>query len=137
MNPQFHLDQDVNKLVKQYLNAHYADDVAKTAAELGLSRASDGHHLLVAAQANRIFVTHNGKDFITIQDAWVRWSAAWGVTPTHAGILIISQAWLPPQAAWEIGQFLGDRVSLPNAIYGYDSDPTVQRWVQNPVYKRR
>jgi hypothetical protein len=92
MNPQFHLDQDVNKQIKQYLNAHYTDDVAKTAAELGLHMASDGHHLLLAAQASRIFVTHNGKDFIMLQDAWVRWSAAWRMQSTHAGILIIPQA---------------------------------------------
>lgn len=136
MTPQFHLDQDVDKRLKEHLNAHYSDDVAKTAAELGLHRAPDGHPLLMAAQAGRIFVTHNGKDFITMQDAWVRWSGAWGVTPMHAGILIIPQVWTPLYAAREIAQFLGDRVSLPNEIDAYDADPNVQRWVRDPVAKR-
>ncbi len=138
MNPTFHLDQDVGRKLKDHLNAHYSDPTcAKTAAELGLHLASDGHHLLMAAQADRIFVTHNAKDFMTMQDAWVRWSKAWGVAPTHAGILIIAQAWTPIVAAREIAQFLGDRVSLSNAIYAYDADPNVQRWVRNPVSKRR
>ena len=138
MTAQFHLDQDVDKRLKEHLNVHYGDDeVAKTAAELGLHRSLDGHHLLAAAQAGRILVTHNGKDFITMQDAWVRWSGAWGVTPMHAGILIISQAWVPLVAAREISQFLGTRASLPNEIYAYDADPNVQRWVRNPVPKRR
>jgi hypothetical protein len=137
MNPRFHLDQDVNQLLKQYLNAHYNDpDCAKTATELDLHLASDGHHLLRAAQAGRIFVTHNGKDFITMQDAWERWSKAWGVQAMHAGILIFPQRWLPPRVAEEIVQFLGTRISLPNEIYAYDVDPNVDRWVQNPVPKR-
>lgn len=72
MNPQFHLDQDVGKRLKEQLNLRYADDVARTAAELGLSRASDGHHLLEAAEAKRILVTSNARDFITIHDAWLR-----------------------------------------------------------------
>lgn len=138
MTPRFHLDQDVDKRLKGHLNAYYGDaEAAKTAAELGLHRATDGHHLLMAAQADRIFVTHNAKDFITMQDAWGRWSKAWGVSPTHAGILIISQAWSPLVAAREIAQFLGNRVSLPNEIYAYDADPNVRRWVRNPVPKRR
>jgi len=138
MTAQFHLDQDVDKRLKEHLNVHYGNDEAvKTAAELGLHRSLDGHHLLAAAQAGRIFVTHNGKNFITMQDAWVRWSGAWGVTPMHAGILIISQGLTPLYAAREIAQFLGNRVSLPNEIYAYDADPNVQRWVRDPVPKRR
>ena len=77
MNPQFHLDQDVDKRVKELLNAHYGDpECVKTAAELGLHLASDGRHLLAAGQAGRILVTHNGKDFITMHDAWMAWSSA-------------------------------------------------------------
>ncbi len=137
MNPQFHIDQNVSPILKQHLSAYYDDpDCAKTATDLGLLRASDGHHLLLAAQAGRIFVTHNGDDFIMIQDAWVRWSRAWSVEAMHAGILILPQAWQPLRAAEEIAQFLGKRVSLPNEIYAYDIDPNVQRWVQNPVPKR-
>ncbi len=137
MNPKFHLDQDIGRKLKDHLNAHYSDpNCAKTAAELGLHLAPDGHHLLMAAQADRIFVTHNAKDFITMQDAWVRWSGAWDVTPMHAGILIIPQVWIPLYAAREIARFLGTRASLPNEIYAYDADSNVQRWVRNPNGRR-
>lgn len=135
MNPQFHLDQDVGARLKHQLDVRFADDVAKTAAELGLQRASDGHHLIEAAKANRIFVTNNGKDFITMQDAWMRWSAEWGVHPEHAGILIIPQSWGPHLTAQEIAAFLGDRVTLPNEIWGYDE--ANQEWVQDPAVRRR
>ncbi len=108
-----------------------------TSDPLGLHLAPDGHHLLMAAQAGRIFVTHNAKDFITMQDAWVRWSGAWGVTLMHAGILVIPQGWTPLYAAREIAQFLSNRVSLPNEIDAYDADPNVQQWVRDPVPKRR
>ena len=70
-----------------------------------------------------------------MQDAWVRWSRAWGVEAMHAGILILSQVWPPPRTAQEIAHF-GTRVSLPNEIYAYDVDPNVDQWVQNPVPKR-
>jgi len=133
MIPRFHLDQDVYRRLKELLNVFYDDpDCARTAAELGMHRALDGHHLLTSAQAGRIFVTHNTKDFITIHDAWVRWTSAWGVKATHAGILVISQKWDPEQAAAEITRFLGPRTALPNEIYGYVAAPTVNQWVQNP-----
>lgn len=123
MTPRFHIDKDVAAALKQYLNHHYADpNCAVTAAQLGMHRASDGHHLLAAAQAGRILVTHNGKDFIAMQDAWMRWQHAWGVAVFHAGVLIIPQMWKPPQSAREIVQFVGARSSLPNEIYVYALD---------------
>lgn len=136
MNPRFHLDQDVTREIARRLNAHYGDpECAKTATELGLHRAYDGHHLLVAAQAGRVFITHNGRDFITLHDAWMRWAAAWGVTPQHAGILVIPQAMTPITAMQEIAALLGTRRVLPNEIYAYDE--TLRQWVQNPVLRRR
>ncbi len=97
MNPRFHIDKDVAAALKKRLDYQYADpDCAVTAAESGMHRASDGHHLLVAAQAGRILVTHNGKDFLAMQDAWMRWQQAWGIAGSHAGVLIIPQAWKPP-----------------------------------------
>lgn len=123
MNPRFHIDKDVAAALKQYLDAHYADpECAVTAAGLGMHRASDGHHLLAAAQAGRILVTHNGKDFIAMQDTWLRWQRAWGIAISHAGVLIIPQEWKPPQSAREIIQFIGLRTSLPNEIYAYKLD---------------
>jgi hypothetical protein len=133
MNPQFHLDQDVGRRLKEQLNLRYADDVARTATDLGLQRASEGHHLIEAAKANRIFVTSNVRDFITIHDAWIRWSAEWGIQRSHAGILIIPQLWGPQKAAYEIASFLNGRTTIPNEIWGYDNDPAMQRWIQNPT----
>jgi len=92
--------------------------------------ASDGHHLLVAAQAGRILVTHNGKDFLAMQDAWMRWQQAWGIAASHAGVLIIPQAWKPPQSAREIIQFIGVRPSLPNEIYVNEMNVG---WVKDPM----
>jgi len=131
VNPRFHIDKDVAAALKQRLDLHYGNpDCAVTAANLGLHRASDGHHLLVAAQAGRILVTHNGKDFIAMQDAWLRWQQAWRVEAFHAGVLIIPQAWKPPQSAREIVQFVGVRQSLPNEIYIYELDVG---WVKGPI----
>ncbi len=133
MNPRFHLDQDVFSRLKELLNTHYDDpDCVRTAVDLGLHRALDGHHLLVAAQAGRIFVTHNGIDFITMHDAWMRWSSAWRVEAAHAGILIIPQLWGAARSAVEIARFLGPRTVMLNEIYSYDMTPAVNRWVQNP-----
>jgi len=141
VNPRFYLDQDVNKALKRALQAYYPEsDCEVTAAESGLHLAYDGHHLLHAAQNRRILVSHNGKDFITMHDAWARWSAAWGVAPQrarHYGILIIPQSWRPPVAAREISQFLGPHDLLPDQIYAYDTSPDVQQWVKDPTPKRR
>lgn len=137
-DPRFHLDQDVTREVARWLNAHYGDaECAKAATELGLHRAHDGHHLLVAAQAGRIFVTHNREDFIAMHDAWLRWSSAWSVTPPpqHTGILIIPQPLRPPIVTREIAAFLGNRTALPNEIHLYDEDAA--RWVQDPIPRRR
>lgn len=131
MNPRFHIDKDVAAALKHYLDRQYANaDCAVTAAGLGMHRASDGHHLLVAAQADRILVTHNGKDFIAMQDAWLRWQQAWGVATSHAGVLIIPQAWKPFQSAHEIGRFVGLRTSLPNEIHVYKLGIG---WVKDPT----
>jgi len=138
VNPQYHLDQDISRAVAELLNAHYRDtDCAKRATELGLFRAYDGHHLLVAAQTGRILVTHNANDFITMHDAWLRWSTAWRVTPRpqHAGILVVPQSLRPPAAiVAAVVAFVGTRIALPNEIHAYDED--VRQWVQNPLPRR-
>jgi hypothetical protein len=58
--------------------------------EIGMKYEPDDAQLFIAAQDNRILVTKNGEDFALLHRAWQRWSAAWGVNPTHAGILIIA-----------------------------------------------
>ncbi len=100
----------------------YGHDIV-TARDLGLERADDAVHFLTAAQQGRILITHNAKDFVLLQEAWLLWSVAWGVAPTHAGVLVIPHRWLPPQAAREIDAFLNDHLihTLTNRLYAWRS----------------
>jgi hypothetical protein len=77
-----------------------------TARDIGLDAAGDQRHLLVAAQRGLILVTHNVKDFRPLHDAWLTWSNAWSVTPTHTGILIIPGRWEDERAAQELEDFI-------------------------------
>lgn len=60
-----------------------------TARGLGGRKAGDEEHLLTAAQQGRTFITHDGKDFLLLHNAWRRWALAWGVTVRHAGVVVI------------------------------------------------
>ncbi|MDQ2741137.1 MAG: DUF5615 family PIN-like protein [Chloroflexota bacterium] len=64
---------------------------AVTAHDLRLSDATDDLHLLTAAQQGRIFVTHNENHFVLLHDAWLRWTAAWGISADHAGVVVVPQ----------------------------------------------
>ncbi len=79
--------------------------------------APDDAQLFVAAQDNRVLVTKNGDDFALLHRAWQRWSAAWGVNPTHAGILIIAADWPYPDAAQGIHDFVQHREFAPNQLF--------------------
>ncbi len=48
--------------------------------------------MLLAGQRGWIMVSHNAEDYAVLHDGWLRWSAAWGVNPRHAGILTLPQA---------------------------------------------
>lgn len=85
----FYIDNDVALEVAELLRA--VGHTAVTARDLGREGSTDDEQLLVASQDGRIFVTHGEHDFILLHDAWQRWSAAWGVTAYHAGILIVPQ----------------------------------------------
>jgi len=45
--------------------------------------------LLYAAERGWTIVTHNGKDFRLLQDAWLLWSHHWGKSRRHSGILVL------------------------------------------------
>jgi hypothetical protein len=85
----FYIDNDVALEAAQLLRV--AGHSAITARDLGRERNTDGEQLLVASQLGHIFLTHNEEDFILLHDAWIRWSAAWGVAASHAGVLIVPQ----------------------------------------------
>ena len=114
-----HLDQNVSSQFGPLLRVA-GHDVIETRA-IGRPRATDDELLLFAANARRIFVTHNEKDFILLHDAWRRWSSAWGVAVFHAGILVLPQ---PPRltierAATELDRFLATEPQLASTLYFY------------------
>jgi Domain of unknown function (DUF5615) len=114
---EFYFDHNISVEIAELLRL--SGHVAVTADELGLSRATDDVHLLVAADRGAILVTHNRKDFELLHDAWRRWSAAWGVAPVHGGILILAQlnpTWVP-RMAQAIASFIESNPALATALY--------------------
>ncbi len=61
-----------------------------TARDLRLRSAGDDLHLLTATHLGRILVSYD-IDFRVLHHAWRRWSADWGVSRQHSGILLIPQ----------------------------------------------
>jgi uncharacterized protein (DUF433 family) len=83
--------------------------------EVGRSRAADVEQLLFAAEHEWIFLTHD-RDFIDLHLTWLRWPAAWNVTRSHAGILIIppESLWPPPQAVQYVDAMIREVPQLSN-----------------------
>src|SRR5215207_7361039 len=78
------------------------------ARDAGLSTVSDDALLLFCTKEERIFVTHNRKDFKLLHDAWVTWPAAFGLAlPPHPGILLLDSA-APEALARVIADFLDE-----------------------------
>jgi hypothetical protein len=126
---RLHLDQNVSAIIAQALRREHHDVL--TTNEAGLLDADDDLHLLVAAKAGRILLTHNGADFQLLHRAWHRWARAWQVQPVHGGILVIPQAphWAIERAVVEV-----DRISqlpLSNQLYLFDWRPA-RGWVHEP-----
>lgn len=85
----FYLDHNVAVDLASLLQA--SGHVVVTAHDAGRGRATDDEHLLFATDLGAILVSHNRRDFVLLHGAWRRWTSAWGVTRTHAGILIVPQ----------------------------------------------
>ena len=134
----FYLDHDVSLGLALLLRA--AGHTSTTAQDVGLAQAADDEQLQTAAQHGQIFLTHNRKDDILLNDAWSRWPQAWGVpAPPHAGILVLDHR-PEPELAAAVGAFLATAPAVPltNALYwrryrlGWYSRLPDRRWVPYP-----
>jgi hypothetical protein len=113
--PAIYLDADVPLELERVLaGLGYTSSHARRTPHM--SAASDGHQLLYAAQRNATLVTHNRKDFLLLHDAWQRWSRAWGVRESHAGILVISQSRTMAEPGKAIDELLS-RTLVSNELY--------------------
>lgn len=113
----FYFDHNISVEIARLLRV--SGHTALTADEIGLRAAKDDEHFLVAAERDLIPVTHNRKDFELLHDAWRRWSAAWGVAPLHAGVLIVAQlnpTWVP-RIAQAMATFIETDPPLANMLY--------------------
>ena len=127
---RFHLDHNVSRRIAELLRNAGHDVV--TARELGLEEADDDVHLLAALRDDRVFVTHNGHDFILLHYAWRRWTRFWQVAQPHAGILVVPQVphLGPVEAARELDR-LQRRAPLADELYQYDWQAT-RDWLRSP-----
>ena len=97
-------------------------DVA-TARRLRLTSAPDDKMLLTAATMGRILLTHNERDFLLLQRAWLRRPVFWGVStaPEHAGILALPQ--VPtvryPFIVRAVGLFVAARPRPTNEMHAW------------------
>ncbi len=112
----FYLDHNVALQVVRLLAR--AGHTAISTRSLGRQRADDDEQLLLAAQHRWIVATHNEDDFELLHKAWLRWSHAWNVSPTHAGVLILEH--VPPP---DIAQAL-----LQLTIYGWPLTNHLYKW---------
>jgi hypothetical protein len=102
----FYLDEDVPNLLVSLLAG--LGHPALSTRRAGNARAWDDEQLLFTSREERIFVTHNYRDYELLHSAWLRWSVAWGVAQQHPGILVIPQPpeLSPLQAAHELSNFV-------------------------------
>jgi len=120
-----YLDHNISRLLAEQLrDAGYR--VVTTRAS-GMDEAGDERQLLFAATQRWVFLTHDIKDYYLVHDAWLLWSAAWGVTPAHPGILIIPNGVAPAFMAREVDAFLAQRLPLHNTLHEWKIDGGFRR----------
>lgn len=120
-----YLDHNISKRLADLLrDAAYR---VVTTPEVGMDDAGDERQLLLAAARGWVFITHNIKDYYLVHDAWLLWSDAWGVSPVHAGILIIPDAPAGLPMLREIDAFLAQGLPLRNELYEWKLDGGFRR----------
>lgn len=81
-----YLDHDVSIHVAPLLRD--AGLIVATARDFGAERASDAEHLWHATEISQApIVTHNGRHFWLLHEAWQFWSQWWGVGRPHLEFL--------------------------------------------------
>ncbi|MGH2535339.1 MAG: DUF5615 family PIN-like protein [Thermomicrobiales bacterium] len=118
-----------------YLDEHVAEDLAllleatghdvMTTRQLRSKAQNDAKQLLTASRLSRVFITHNGKDFVLLHSAWRQWGHEWSVSTAfrHPGILIIPQPpRLPtPDAVDVLSDFLRGSHRQESSLYDWKS----------------
>src|SRR5215208_715505 len=125
-----YIDEDVGKIFIRLLLAQ-GHAVLHARTTPGMSGVTDGRQLLFAAQRGSVLLTHNGKDFLLLHDAWRRWSIAWRSRRTHEGILLIPQHVPAAIVAPAVHDLLAGNGVLRNEFHQWDR---VQGW-QHILYR--
>ncbi len=115
----FYLDEGIPISLADILTETGHDTI--TAFSQGMKGRPDGHHLLLATQQQRTVITYDN-GFITLHDAWRRWTMSWSVQARHSGILVASQRYLviPDILARSVNEFLQTSPVLSNELYVWD-----------------
>lgn len=114
----FYLDHDVPTDLAVFLTG--AGYPSVTVRQLGTRTSPDSFHLLEAARSGRVLVSHNKRDYILLNDAWLRWSREWSIRPIHSGILLVPQISTTRLFA-AIIELLDSGPDLTNRIYRWTS----------------
>ena len=110
-----YLDEDTPREVGSILT-RYGHDVVH-AYDLGNQGITDAEHLQLAANAGRILVTYNRRDFEDLHRLWVALNAWEVIARQHAGILTTwGQIPIEPWADL-INDFLALRPSITNVMW--------------------
>jgi hypothetical protein len=115
--PDLYLDHDVSARVAVLLQATGLD--VPTAYNTGAAQAHDGEQLWLSTNMwSAPIITHNGKDFRLLHQAWQLWARVWAVSQEHAGILVLPHA-PPAQSVQRLREFLNTGRTVRNTLYFY------------------
>jgi predicted nuclease of predicted toxin-antitoxin system len=123
----FYFDQNVSHQIVTLLRA--SGHQVTTAYDIGLDRAEDDEHFLVAAQRGWTLVTTNIKDFRLLHYAWRRWFAAHGVSAEHHGVLIVPQRQPAERIVQAILDLLTTDATLTNELHEWSPG---DGWIRRP-----
>lgn len=113
----FYLDHNISSQLATLLRRR--GHAVVSARQIGRERGDDAEHLFIAAEQQRIVVTHDRDDFTLLHRAWTRWSVGWGIMVSHAGIVVFPQ---PPrltvgQSDQEIATLLARQPVMTNTLF--------------------
>jgi hypothetical protein len=129
MRRVLYLDEDVSVHLVPELEV-LGHEVKSTSGERRFG-ASDSQQLLLAAERGWVLVTHNRRDFRMLHDAWYLWSRRWGVSPSHAGILVVRLYTGQPMA--DVASVISTLLVDPSAA---TLDNSMYEWQQSAGWTR-